>query len=837
MRFALLAVLALSAPAAALPVFVPRLDAEGFPLPRECVRRLGSARILCGYCTQLAYSADGKTVFAGGAGVSAWDVATGKCRWRDSGAATVHSLAVSADGKTVWATASKPAGKRYEGRLLKVEAATGTKLLERKIADSYIRESRVSTTGRALVFNHSLIEVFDADKDKPIYTCTRPDGLAAMWAQDLSADGERLLLGESDAEGKSRRSLSVAVATGKTVHEWKPGTHGGCRYGPTPDTLTVTVGGAHHTPDTGRQNRPMMLTHWDLKAGKELRAMPVAPSGVPTAERFAYSPDGTRAVLVVNGVPVLFDTPKWTRVREFDALRQVACVCFSPDGNTLAVGGRGLAFVDVATGKLLHGSAPLAEWSDDFHFADGGRSVVCGYGIFGQLRYDVQTGKRTLVPDDGPTDLTDYQHVVRDREGLRQAKNVLDTTADIRRGAIELHAVGQPNVVRELPSSGESYYQRLDFTPGGRYLIGMTADSATLWNAVAGGKPIHVRWQHPGEGGASSGYPRAFACPQDRLVATHDTNRINGEAGTWAVGIHELATGKQRERLTGPGLMTSRIEWAGNGTRFAFGGSRTTSDDGAGFVSVYDMTGRRYLMETATDVNVRNALALSVDGRTVAVPGRGGIELREVATGGVRRSFTTGSVSKIAPHPDGRRFATESATDGVLLWDSLSSPAAWPKEADALWAALGGEAAPAHAAIRTLVANPAKAIPLLKAKMDEVKPLPAERIAALVARLGDKEFATRDAATKELLEHLDDAKPALKTLVADAAANAEAKARAAKLLTQVPPNAPGRLRVLRAVEAAELVATADAIFLLRAWSAGTGFRATEATAALSRLKR
>jgi hypothetical protein len=172
----------------------------------------------------------------------------------------------------------------------------------------------------------------------------------------------------------------------------------------------------------------------------------------------------------------------------------------------------------------------------------------------------------------------------------------------------------------------------------------------------------------------------------------------------------------------------------------------------------------------------------------------------------------------------------------VLLWDALSSPAPWPADAGTLWVALGGEASDAHAVIRTLVANPAKALLLLKATMAEVKALPAERIAARVAQLGDKDFTTREAASKELLAHLDDARPALKALVANAA-SAEAKARAAKLLSQMPPNTPDRLRVLRAVEAVALIGTPDAILLLRAWSAGNTFRATEATAALARMRK
>lgn len=844
MRFAFFAILVLSAPTAALPVFVPRLDADGFPLPREAVRRLGSAKFLCGYAHSLAWSADGKTVYTNGFAPSAWDVTTGKCLWRATGIGEVRSLAVSADGRAVWIAESKYADKKHSCNLLKLDAATGAKLSERTLRDEFTMNAQVTARGRTVVSDHELLEVFDPDVEKPIHVRKLTAEVQTMRERELSPDGEWLLVAEplQPNEVVQYRVVVVEVKTGKVAHELKvpSAEHVGLRCGPS--TFTVTLQGGYAPADPDLRWLPTRVTRWDLKTGKELGSAEVAPVGLRTSDAPVLSPNGDVAALIVNKVPVLFDARTWKRLREFDAVRDAQAVAFSPDGKVLAVGGRALAFVDVATGKLLYDSAPFGDWGHDFRFADGGRTVVQGSGVFGQIRYDVATGKRTVVADDGPINLRLHECLVRDRDGLRQAKTISDPNrrrGDPRQGAIQLHAVGQPGVVRELPAGVAKHHDRLNFSPGGRYLIGEQRFLATVWDTTNGAKPVVVGWDAPDGNSAGFTGPIVVPCPRDRHLAVHQVNDENDEAGAWVVGVYELATGKVVKRLTGTGLIYTGLHWSPDGTRLAFGGPKSAKDFGSssGFVSVFDVTADRSVLDAQSVLDGPGTLAFATDGRTLFRTASDHIHLVEVATGGVRRTFASGRAQRIAPHPDGRHFATESATDGVLLWDALSSPAPWPADAGTLWAALRGEATRAHAAIRTLVANPDKAIPLLKAKMAEVKPLSADRIAALVARLGDKDFATRDAASKELLSHSDDAGPALKSLVADAGTSAEAKARAATLLAQVPPNTPDRLRVLRAVEAVELIGTADAILLLRAWSVGTTVRASEASGALARLRK
>jgi hypothetical protein len=85
----------------------PRLDADGFALPPEALRRFGSARFCTDPPRSVAYSPDGKAVYlvrAGGSvwpgetvpAVTAWEVATGRRLW-EYHAELFRGLQVAAD--------------------------------------------------------------------------------------------------------------------------------------------------------------------------------------------------------------------------------------------------------------------------------------------------------------------------------------------------------------------------------------------------------------------------------------------------------------------------------------------------------------------------------------------------------------------------------------------------------------------------------------------------------------------------------------------------------------------------------------------------------------------
>ena len=106
----------------------------------------------------------------------------------------------------------------------------------------------------------------------------------------------------------------------------------------------------------------------------------------------------------------------------------------------------------------------------------------------------------------------------------------------------------------------------------------------------------------------------------------------------------------------------------------------------------------------------------------------------------------------------------------------------------------------------------------------------------LIAALGAEEFADRESATKELAALGRRVEPDLRK-AAGTSASGEIRSRAGDLLARLPLLAPDELRVVRAVEVVEWVATPEAVRLLESWVAGTDVPrlATEARSARARL--
>ena len=121
------------------------------------------------------------------------------------------------------------------------------------------------------------------------------------------------------------------------------------------------------------------------------------------------------------------------------------------------------------------------------------------------------------------------------------------------------------------------------------------------------------------------------------------------------------------------------------------------------------------------------------------------------------------------------------------------------------------------------------------------KPIP-DPVPALIAELGHREYAAREAAMKKLIElGYDEAAEQLRAAVAESAVP-EVAERAALILPQLhPTDYQVRLRrhelpAVRAVEAAERIGTAEAVGLLREWAKpGDTTLGREAAAAVRRL--
>jgi len=202
--------------------------------------------------------------------------------------------------------------------------------------------------------------------------------------------------------------------------------------------------------------------------------------------------------------------------------------------------------------------------------------------------------------------------------------------------------------------------------------------------------------------------------------------------------------------------------------------------------------------------------------------------------------------------PDGRRAYTVLNDGAALVWDISSAlhlaepPAKEPgaKELDALWAALSGDdAGKAQHAVWAMADAPKQAVPFLgkdRKRLKAIVPPDEKQVRRWIADLDSDDFATREAAVKELSRLGELIEPIAKNALASKVP-LETRRRLEGLLAAISviPPAPDDLRQLRAVQALEMIGSPEARDLLQALAKGApGARQTrEAQESRDRLAR
>jgi WD40 repeat protein len=268
----------------------------------------------------VAYSPDSATLATGdgyargGTGgldaqIRLWGVAEGRLLREFSGHLnSVQSLAFAPDGKTL-------ASAGHDARARLWEVATGKRLLQIRGADSPFKSVAFAPDGRALLVAGTNAEL-------------------ALWRDD---SGQKLLDLGADTEGP-RAILSAAfLPDGKAV-------------------LSREVGPEERQP--GKQPG-IEVRFWDAQSGRLVRSFPLTGS-VPFHGCHALSPDG-QTLATAGDRPrdptiELWDTLTGKRVGRLggSAAGGVESLAFSPDGRTLASGGRDTTILlwDVTRARL-----------------------------------------------------------------------------------------------------------------------------------------------------------------------------------------------------------------------------------------------------------------------------------------------------------------------------------------------------------------------------------------------------------------------------------------------------------------------------------------------------
>jgi hypothetical protein len=241
-------------------------------------------------------------------------------------------------------------------------------------------------------------------------------------------------------------------------------------------------------------------------------------------------------------------------------------------------------------------------------------------------------------------------------------------------------------------------------------------------------------------------------------------------------------------------------------------------------------------------------VARSPDGRTLAtVWGYRTVELWDAFTGRLLLTRTADAqVQCLAFAPDGRTLATGLMDGTALLWDvqgvtgrPVPSRRLSDREADECWTQLARDARQAYAGLGQLIADPERAVTLLRERVKPAEAVPADRVRKLIAALGAPTYRERESAMRELRALGEQTEAALEAALAKKPPE-ETRRRVEQLLATVwRDRSPEALRQLRAVEALEWVGTPAARQALEHLAGGApGATLTRAAAAaLHRLRQ
>lgn len=454
---------------------------------------------------------------------------------------------------------------------------------------------------------------------------------------------------------------------------------------------------------------------------------------------------------------------------------RVCSAAFAPDGKTLVSAGPGqpLRLWDTTSGKELRQFTGHLTGALAVDFSPDGQLVASG-GCYG----------------DGTIRLWEAAtgkqiRLVRVPEG-----GVMSVTwapdgrllASARGGEVELWDMNQGARLRQwrCPVAVEV----VRFSPCGKYLAGGGGDGAVILWDLARGEGVRYLQGH-------KGHVRSLAfAPDGKTLAS------GGHGG--AIYLWEAATGKVRSQWK-----NSAVSFA---LAFAPGGQMLASADGT-TVSLWSIPTGRELGRFET--NGSQVVAFSPTGKVLAVGASTSVALREL---------TSLPVADQQGHP--REPLT--AQQFHECWHELA----------------GDDAQRAHEAIWAFVRTPGQAVAFLRERLQPVPPPDQQRVRQLLSELDSDDFTVREKATGELERIGDSATPMLQqTLVGRP--TPEVRRRVEQLLEKFgrPDTSVERLRVLRAIEVLEHIATPEVGRVLQTLAGGVqeALATREAAAAAKRL--
>jgi RNA polymerase sigma factor (sigma-70 family) len=774
---------------------VPK-DALGDPLPAEALLRLGTLRFRHGGVVRmLAFDKDGKTLLCAGWDkvIRRWDARTGAELEPLAGPEKgLQDVAVSADGKTL-------VGGTGDGEVHVWDWSAGKQI--NKIAvpgGKIIWKVAVAPDGRlaAVAGEDNAVRLFDLTagtevrvlvtyKRQPSSLAFSPDGkLLASASHDGSAHVYEVNTGNELFQPQAEKKVVSALCF-------------------TPDGKTVAAG------DHGG------ISIWEVETAKRQRRVEGVAGALWVLQ---FAPDGkTLAGGSAHGVIHIWETASGKELRKIEARADnVQALAFSPDGAALASGGAALSVQlwDSKSGKQLNALVGHQERVIAVAVAPGGKVIATTAWDHSIRLWNTDTGRelRKLGWPAKEKPIGTYPIAVSELTFSPDGKLLAATGYENHVWLWDLDK-GEP--ARKLPGLCAA------FSPDGKYLATAATPIARLYETATGNE-VRAFTGH-----VSTIIGVAFT-PDGQTLITASQGALPGfreEGATWdkdTIWLWDVATGKVRRRFGG--------EHRAIGLAISPDG-RTVS--GTGLIQgahLWELATGQERAALSGHGDMIYATAFTPDGKLLAsASGDGTIRVWQMPGGKHVHTFAghRGWVLSLAFTPDGKKLVSGSLDTTALVWKvpSLSRPAEarlTPAELDKLWDTLAStDAKAAYQAIAALAAAPEQAVPFLGKKLKPVAEPDPKRVAELIADLDHKDFAVRQKATAALEKLAELVVPELRAAQAKAA-SLEMARRIDKILDSIAsqPPPPEKLRDLRAAEALEHIATANARAILQALSRG-----------------
>jgi RNA polymerase sigma factor (sigma-70 family) len=827
-----------SIPAASAPAAdAVRGDPAADPFPAQGAVRLGTATYRHGSRIEsMAVSADGKlAVTASGDGTynpalagrfspaRVFDLTDGRCLYslpNERGSYT-EAVGLSPDGKTL--------AVKDDKFLYFRDAATGKELRKLKyLSDagggrSITNWMTFTPDGKqvAATLMGSAINLIDVETGAVKRTLDRG---AAAGACVFSTDGKLMATGGYEQENGVYYARLWEVATGKELRRFAIGYE-----------LNRPIGALAFSHDgtklAGASWRDAQLRLFEVATGKELNVFPKIGEDI---RGIAFAPDGKTVAAAGDNIHLYDPDTGKERLR---IERRARTLAFSQDGSVLTGAVSGAIYRwEAASGRQLTPAAAQDSAVEQILVSADGRSVFTT-DQDGDLRIWETAGGKSPRRIAGGVD----RGVVAspDRRFLAWA----DGNSRIR-----LYDVVADRFIDRFPVFGETV---VAFLPDGKTLLTLGGGPATvrLWDVESGkerrsfpvatksdakrpraapaedfGVPVRLWDVTAGKAGHELDEPLHVSVVPDEAgfgtrdlgglshVSVYTTRRaaLSPDGKTLAIGPDWPESFGNRRMRSPDGRAFSPdgrflVDWAEN----PFGRSRMDH------VCVWDAaTGRAVATLAAGPRNGAANAAFAPDGRTLAIASADGtVRLWELATWKVRAEFRghRDRVTALAFGPDGRLFS--GGLDTVVLGWDVQPPrdAAKGTLAEAWEALTDADGKAGFQAQGRFLAEPAKAVEWFAARIPPASPPDPARLKALIADLDHEDFATRERATVDLKEHGPVAAAGLREVVAKSS-SAEARRRAKGLLREMENGVipPRELRVLRAVEVLEWIATPEA---------------------------